>query len=526
VPFLVHALISALREVARATVRGLSGRRSMFEHYHEALRLAQDPVLRGRVSRGLAMALILTDQADAADAVVEQALAALGDRSPELAISLERLRAGAAAYDPRLVDEFDRRLPMLRDLVAPGGPAIGSLSLLLAVVGAWRGDDKREVMQLVERGWDGAGVIAGAGDDLTVIQGIGALGLVDELERAGVLTAQLLEGAHARGSLHGYLAGTTYRCWPEARSGRLEAAESELRAALGPIREHTLTFGLPSLLWFAADVLVERPTAADLAALVEETRLGPLAETASGALLLELRGRLRAAAGRRADAIVDLRHAGRIHDALRFRNPNGSAWRSILAATLDPSQRDDALRLAHDGLDDANRTGQRRAIGVAHRTLGLLESGDRRREHLQHAVATLDGSAARLEHARALVDLGAARRRDGKPKEAREPLRAGLDVAVACDATRLIARARSELTASGARVRRMRTTGRDALTASELRVAQLAADGRTNSEIAQGLFIATKTVDTHLSHVYAKLAISSRRELPAALDPNPEQQSK
>lgn len=60
-------------------------------------------------------------------------------------------------------------------------------------------------------------------------------------------------------------------------------------------------------------------------------------------------------------------------------------------------------------------------------------------------------------------------------------------------------------------------TGRDALTPSELRVAQLAADGRTSQDIAQSLFVTTRTIDSHLGHVYAKLGINSRRELRGAL---------
>ena len=60
-------------------------------------------------------------------------------------------------------------------------------------------------------------------------------------------------------------------------------------------------------------------------------------------------------------------------------------------------------------------------------------------------------------------------------------------------------------------------TGRDALTASELRVARLAAAGRTNREIAQELFITTKTASAHLSRAYRKLAVTRRGQLAEAL---------
>ena len=53
----------------------------------------------------------------------------------------------------------------------------------------------------------------------------------------------------------------------------------------------------------------------------------------------------------------------------------------------------------------------------------------------------------------------------------------------------------------------------EALTASELRVARLAADGRSNTDIAQELYVTVKTVETHLGHVYRKLGITGRGKL-------------
>jgi DNA-binding CsgD family transcriptional regulator len=59
--------------------------------------------------------------------------------------------------------------------------------------------------------------------------------------------------------------------------------------------------------------------------------------------------------------------------------------------------------------------------------------------------------------------------------------------------------------------------GRDALTASERRIAMLAAEGRSNPEIAQALFVTLRTVETHLTHAYSKLGIERREHLSAAL---------
>jgi DNA-binding CsgD family transcriptional regulator len=70
---------------------------------------------------------------------------------------------------------------------------------------------------------------------------------------------------------------------------------------------------------------------------------------------------------------------------------------------------------------------------------------------------------------------------------------------------------------AGGRPRRLVLTGLDSLTASERRVAQLAAAGLANRDVAQQLFITTRTVEGHLTHVYQKLDITSRDQLTDAL---------
>jgi DNA-binding NarL/FixJ family response regulator len=122
-----------------------------------------------------------------------------------------------------------------------------------------------------------------------------------------------------------------------------------------------------------------------------------------------------------------------------------------------------------------------------------------------------------LDLARALAALGGLLRRTRHPIEAREPLRQALELAEACGCPPLVEAVRSELYATGARPRSAALAGVDALTARELRVATLAAEGSTNREIAQTLFVTPKTVEVLLSSAYRKLDIRSRRELAGAL---------
>jgi DNA-binding NarL/FixJ family response regulator len=138
-------------------------------------------------------------------------------------------------------------------------------------------------------------------------------------------------------------------------------------------------------------------------------------------------------------------------------------------------------------------------------------------ERLSEAVSVLEGSPARLEYAYALSDLGAALRRANQRTTARERLRQALQLAQGMGAVMLAERAHEELLATGARPRRVMLSGVDALTPSERRVAGMAAEGLSNREIAQALFVALRTVETHMSNAFQKLGVSSRTQLATAL---------
>jgi DNA-binding NarL/FixJ family response regulator len=139
-----------------------------------------------------------------------------------------------------------------------------------------------------------------------------------------------------------------------------------------------------------------------------------------------------------------------------------------------------------------------------------------REQHVEQ-VDILAGSNARLEYAKALVELGAALRRGNRRSDSRDHLRQGLELAHKLGATALESQAQTELAATGTRPRRLMLTGLESLTPSERRVADMAAENMTNKDIAQALFVTPKTVEVHLSSVYRKLEISSRSQLPVAL---------
>ena len=127
------------------------------------------------------------------------------------------------------------------------------------------------------------------------------------------------------------------------------------------------------------------------------------------------------------------------------------------------------------------------------------------------------GTRARLEHAKALVELGAALRRANRRKEAREPLREGDRIWPTAAAP---CRSKSGPAPSWRRPeppRKAVYSGVESLTPSELRVARMAAEGKTNREIAQALTVTEKTIETHMRHVFQKLDVGRRTELAGAL---------
>lgn len=140
----------------------------------------------------------------------------------------------------------------------------------------------------------------------------------------------------------------------------------------------------------------------------------------------------------------------------------------------------------------------------------LIEQG-----RLEEAAETLEWASmpARLEHAKALVELGVLLRRSGQRTEARHHFHQSVELAELCGATPLVERGQAELRATGGHPTRTALSGAAALTPSERRVAEMAAAGRSNHEIAQALFTTTKTVEAHLTRAYRKLGIAGRAGL-------------
>jgi len=313
-----------------------------------------------------------------------------------------------------------------------------------------------------------------------------------------------------------------FRAMALVRIGEIRDAEADGRLAF----EYKLPVApAPATLWclsFLLDALVEADdlTGADAALTAAGQQAGLPAGALAAPLVLQSRARLRLAQHRPADALADARMAAERAGEIGVRHPVFASWRTEAAEALLVLGEDaEARRLALEQLELSEQLGTPGARGAA--LCLLARTTTEPIPLLEQAVTMLAGSPARLEHTRALVALGAALRRANRRADARDPLRRALEQADRGGMLRLARRAREELNAAGARPRRSALSGPGALTPAEHRVAELAARGLGNRAIAERLYVTPRTVETHLTHAFAKLDIRSRAELAAALQPAP-----
>jgi ATP/maltotriose-dependent transcriptional regulator MalT len=337
-----------------------------------------------------------------------------------------------------------------------------------------------------------------------------------ELTRAATFVNDLLDEARAAGSPFLFTELCASRAMTAWWAGALAEAEADARQALDTAGPVTMTSPVASACLIR--ILTDRgdfEAAAQLESVLDQ-RLDRQ-DTVVGEILDTALGRLEVATGRYGAALARLTRAGEIVEAAGTVNPAASEWRlHATHALIGLGRTDEAMEMLAPALAAAQRSGAPFGLGVTLRVQAQVEPR-RSLELLEESCAWLEPSELRLEYARSLVEFGAALRRSGRRMDAREPLATGMDLAQRCGAAPLVERARRELLAAGARPRRSDRTGPDALTPSERRTASLAAAGMSNREIAQHLFVSTRTVESQLHSTYMKLGVSSRRELAGRL---------
>jgi DNA-binding CsgD family transcriptional regulator len=492
-----------------------AGEPDAVELLRDGFELARDADVRARAGLSLGPGLMFMGRVGEGIAVLERSLEGLENETLRSRIEAMLLAAGISD-----LGAHRRVRSRLRAALAEASGGTGStdptiLACLTTEV-ALTGGSGAEIADLAERALADETLLRGP-MVLTPFPYPPALwlALVDRPSAARAAMDAALTDARAQGTLLGTTFPLAYRAFACHRLGMLPEAEADAQAAIdvGP--------GIPQATGIAIvlGILLERGDLSGARALLAATETTvPDLDMFPLLLLREARARIRLADGDPSTALAELEACRRWEDGSGTPTVVPVAWRSHAALALHALGDDDhARRLANEEVELARWFGAPRSIGVALRSAGLIEGADRNLELLTEAVSALEHSEDRLQHAHSLVDLGAALRRAGQRTQARLRLADGMDLAHRCGATALVSRARDELRIAGARPRRVVRTGVQSLTPSELRVAQMAAEGMTNPAIAQALFVTLRTVEMHLSNVYRKLQIGSRRQLPEAL---------
>jgi DNA-binding CsgD family transcriptional regulator len=198
--------------------------------------------------------------------------------------------------------------------------------------------------------------------------------------------------------------------------------------------------------------------------------------------------------------------------------PGAWPWPDVYANALVVEGRyddADAFLRPHEAL--ALERGHRSAtarLGYARgRLLGAQGDLHAAREFFERSRALLADTPLRWDRARVGFAYGQTLRRAGKRREADAVMVTARDLYAALGATTYVARCDRELKAGGVHAARGAEQPVDALTPQEEAVAELVASGLSNREVAAELFVSMKTVQYHLTRIYAKLGVRSRTEL-------------
>jgi DNA-binding CsgD family transcriptional regulator len=490
-------------------------------HAREARVALADPSARAEAERILGRALFTGGRYKEAGEAFERGLAELGGNiETETARELRAAFVAVSTLDASL---RDRGLELLGAIVdqPEQEPTPGERGLLaqLAAQKAIAAGPQHEIRKLADRAWEDGELLAAEtpeGEGWSVVTG--ALVWCDELERDLEISELAVANARERGSPLALATARFCRSWPLLRLGRVEQSIADLEAAIAA-RADGWERHIGTACWLWAHGLIERGDLDGAERALAIMAAPELRESVDHPILLEGRASLRLLRGESELALADFLESGRrLEETFSVRSPVVAPWRAGAAVAAHRlGDRAQAQALAEAGLAIARESGAPGLLGSALRIKGLVIGGKRGLVLLEEAADVFEPVTPRLEQVRTLVDLGAALRHAGRRGVAREPLWKASAIARRGGASVLADRARLELAALGARPRRESLGGRESLTPSESRVANLAAEGLTNRQIAETLFVTVKAVEWHLHHVYQKLGIDSRRQLPDAL---------
>ncbi|WP_326835710.1 AAA family ATPase [Amycolatopsis rhabdoformis] len=496
-------------------------------HLERALELVTDPRRRVPLAVQYALTSLTAQNSLRAYALAESVLdrfdEAVGDapsaqdRSTRTLLESVLLLSGMDEKDT--VRQVGERF---RDVVPPRGDTAEERQLLamLSSLGTVEGRPAAEVGAYARKVLSIGDVTPGGWG---VLGAVLTLYLADDVEPALAALGDLMDHAQRRGEAWTYTLGASTRALVFLWIGNSSDALSDAQFAYDIITQEA---------WGDAGTMPQAALAAALVRHGEPARALRVLDSVRRPRLerftleyhwvLMARARALAAGG---DPAAALTHLLLCRDSLAeagLGNPVLAPWWYDAAEVLTILGRgDEGWAGIEEAEDRAARWGTPRAVGMVRTARGVLTPGDAGIELLTEATELLAPSPAKLEHARAEFLLGRRLFRRGDAEGARDRLRRSIDVAVLCRDKLQVNLSLPALAEAGGRMRRGTASPADALSGSERRVAEKAAEGATNREIAESLFLTVRTVELHLTGVYRKLGLKGRAELAEALDLQP-----
>jgi DNA-binding CsgD family transcriptional regulator len=488
------------------------------EHLEAAIALTAEPARRAELALELGRAMHDAGRLEDACAAFARGAAELGDEGGDLAVDLEAWYLTSAWLLPDRAQEAHRRIEAIQERVGPGAtPAERALLSKALAMSVYEGRPHGPLRELARALYaDGRLVDEGGIGSQAAGHVAGMLSYCDDYELAAEALARCEQYSRRTGWITWLAASRQLLARQQLWTGPIPDAITNSTSAL-EIFASGMQLYLPASAYCLARAHLERddPDAAEAVLDEVDRTAAPIGIFA--AWQHEARGRIAAHRGEHERALAAFLACGEWVHSVLIENPAMFHWRSEAGlAALRLGDRERAAELIAGEVEAAERFGAPRGLGVARRAAALLERGDAAEAGLRSAADLLAGCGAQVELAHTLVALGGAIRRNGRPAEAREPLREALRLAAATGAVAAGRRAREELVRAGGRAPARDGAAGD-LTPSERRVAELAAAGRTNRQIADELFVTVKAVEWHLGNAYRKLDIRGRGELAQAL---------
>jgi DNA-binding CsgD family transcriptional regulator len=338
------------------------------------------------------------------------------------------------------------------------------------------------------------------------------------LERARVGSELALRGARLareRGGVAALSYALEAAAWNDVRGGRWPRAVAEASEGLALARETGQVAVVSLLLVHLALVAAGRGEtetcrryADEVFVLADAHGLENVREWARCALAL-----LAVGLGRLEEAVVLYEEAARRSEALGIYDRDIPPRPELVELCVRLGREDEARGHLQVYIGFAELAAPVYGAAVGARCRGILAGEAEFEERFLEALAAHEPLEDDFARARTLLCFGERLRRAGRRRDARDRLNEALEVFETIGAAPWAERARSELRASGEKVRRRDPLEADQLTPQELQIALQVAEGKTNKEVGAALFLSHKTVEFHLSRIFRKLDLHSRAEL-------------